>query len=582
MSAPRILDEQARGWLRHMWEKATTPDDWSSTGEPHPWWDRDSTPPMCTFPRFDLFEPSYALAIMSDVTPAWREVYARIADELIARHTTFWAVIDWVTLIGPDPRRDSYPPEWQVLLPAALRGRYETPGWTANGIEPWGLQPDPIGADGNLFFRGFFNLLLGLYRYIAGDDKWDRSFPVTGYRERQFHWSHSRITDFLTLQMEERPQGPHCENTKIWPNCVSGAGLGLQLYDALLGTDNQRVYHRWLEFAKQHYMKTKRGELSWFAMYYDPLQEVAHAIRGPTSALALLESTPYMYPADREFVGQLYEMAMRQLGWSDPRKPIVRLLPDPRPIGRALFLAREFGDQITEARLREIVEDEFEPRMFGDERDRFGYWFGLDTPWPRGQLTGVLMMSQVGEPGAWWRIFNEPNLVKHREPTVEGVDYPNVGIAQAYNDPDAGVLWVRTCAGAPSRRGAPTTLRVTNLPDPAAVSVTCDGEDFTAVQVIGEAAIEITSDIDDHLFRLTVGTAGERSVTDKRGAGLARVSNPHVIATPRAQPSITGGISYPPPSPAPQATSCSCCGLPSGARRREQFAAAAACGAGAP
>jgi hypothetical protein len=42
MSAPGILDEQARGWLRHMWEKATTPDDWSSTGEPHPWWDRDS------------------------------------------------------------------------------------------------------------------------------------------------------------------------------------------------------------------------------------------------------------------------------------------------------------------------------------------------------------------------------------------------------------------------------------------------------------------------------------------------------------------------------------------------------------
>lgn len=304
-----------------MWEKATTPDDWSSAGEPHPWWDRDSTPPTCAFPRFDLFESAYALTIMSDVTPAWREVYARIADGLVARHTTFWAAIDWLTLIGPDPRRDSYPPEWHYLLPEPLRGRYEGPGWTANGIEPWGLQPDPIGADGNLFFRGFLNLLLGLYRYIAGDDKWDRPFPVTGYREREFEWSHSRITEFLTLQMEERPQGPHCENTKIYPHCVSGAGAGLQLYDALRGTDNQRVYHRWVDFAKQRYMETKRGEPSWGATYYDPLQEVAHVMPGQGSALMMLEATPSMYPADREFVGQLYEMAMRRLGWSDRRKP---------------------------------------------------------------------------------------------------------------------------------------------------------------------------------------------------------------------------------------------------------------------
>jgi hypothetical protein len=128
-----------------------------------------------------------------------------------------------------------------------------------------------------------------------------------------------------------------------------------------------------------------------------------------------------MYPADREFVGQLYEMAMRRLGWSDRGKPIIRLQPAPRPIARGLFLAREFGDQVTERRLREVVEQDFEPRLFGDEQDRFGYWFGLATPWPRGQLTGMLMMSQVGEPGGWWRIFNEPNLAKHHEPTVAGV-----------------------------------------------------------------------------------------------------------------------------------------------------------------
>jgi hypothetical protein len=561
MSSSSVLDEQARGWLRHMWDKATTPDDWSSAGEPHPWWDRDSSPPMCAFPRFDLLESSYALAIMSDVTPAWREVYARIADGLVARHTSFWAAIDWLTLIGPDPRRDSYPPEWQYLIPETLRGRYEVCGWTANGVEPWGLQPDPIGADGNLFFRGFLNLLLGLYRYIAGDDKWDRPFPVTGYREREFHWSHSRISEFLALQMQERPQGPHCENTKIYPHCVSGAGAGLQLYDALRGTETGHAYHRWLEFAKQHYMEIKNGELAWFATYYDPLQEVAHVMPGHGSALMMLESTPGMYPADREFVGQLYEMAMRQVGWSDPRRPIVRLLADPRPVGRALFLAREFGDQVTEDRLHEIVAQEFEPRRFGDEDDRFGYWFGLDTPWPRGQLMGIFMMSQVGKPGAWWRIFNEPNLAKHSEPTVEDVDYPDLGITEAYNE--AGVLWVRTCAGTPSRRGAATSWRVSKLPDPAAVSVTCDGQEFPAVRVVGDDAVEITCDIDDHLFRLNVGTNGAPSAptggAPDRYEVTSSAAGANKSAGPNARRSDETGTDPAAPAALSVARSCVCC-----------------------
>ena len=88
------LDERARGWLRFIWDKATTPDDWSVEGEPHAWWDRYSTPPMCSLGRFDLHETGYTLPVMCDITPAWREPYAKIADELVARHTTFQAAID--------------------------------------------------------------------------------------------------------------------------------------------------------------------------------------------------------------------------------------------------------------------------------------------------------------------------------------------------------------------------------------------------------------------------------------------------------------------------------------------------------
>ncbi len=118
------LNARARGWLRFVWDKATTPDDWSSSGEPAPWWDRDSTAPMCSFPRFDIGEMSYSLPLMADVTPAWREVYSRITTELCERHTQFWAAVDWLTLIGPDPNVDRYPPEWLIYTPESLRGAY--------------------------------------------------------------------------------------------------------------------------------------------------------------------------------------------------------------------------------------------------------------------------------------------------------------------------------------------------------------------------------------------------------------------------------------------------------------------------
>ena len=104
------LNRRARGWLRFLWEKATTPDDWSADGVPHMWWDRYSNPVVTSYGRFDLHNSSYALLLMADETPAWREVYTRIADGLASRYPTYWGAIDWLTQLGADPRRANYPP----------------------------------------------------------------------------------------------------------------------------------------------------------------------------------------------------------------------------------------------------------------------------------------------------------------------------------------------------------------------------------------------------------------------------------------------------------------------------------------
>ena len=118
------MNRRSLGWLRLLWEKAVTRDDWSSDGVPHPWWDRYTFPVVLSYGRFDLSYSAYGILMMADQTPAWREVYGRITDEFAKRYPTYWGAIDWLTQIGDDPKRAKYPPLVMATLPPNLRGTY--------------------------------------------------------------------------------------------------------------------------------------------------------------------------------------------------------------------------------------------------------------------------------------------------------------------------------------------------------------------------------------------------------------------------------------------------------------------------
>ena len=224
------LNKRAQGWLNFLYRKATTPDDWSEDGSPKEWWDQTSTAPMCSFPRFDLQESTYAIGLMADKTPAWREVYSEILDEIAERSITYWAAVDWLTQFGHDPDRPNYPEAWKgTLIPEEFWGNYDAPGWTANGIAPWGFHADPIGSDGNLFFKGWLNLTQSLHTYVSGFNKWSTPFNVAGAYNSRFEWTQHQLADHLHQQWSKTPMGPHCENTKAWPFCLSAAGLGLMM-----------------------------------------------------------------------------------------------------------------------------------------------------------------------------------------------------------------------------------------------------------------------------------------------------------------------------------------------------------------
>jgi hypothetical protein len=535
------LSERARGWLRFVHRKATTPDDWSSAGRPAAWWDDRSTPPVLNFPRFDLSESSYALALMADTTPAWREVYAATLDGLIARHVTHWAARDWLTFLGPDPRRGEYPAELvELWLPPGLAGSYDMPGWTANGVEPWGLQPDPVGADGNLFFKGWLNLLLGLHRYVSGDGKWDSKFLVTGLDDAEFAWSHGAVNALLVEQWRARPAGPHCENTKVWPYCLSAAGLGLRMHDVLLGTAGHAVFGSWLEIARERFLHVSGGRVEWMALYWDPLIDYVHRA-GPTAGLSV---ALYLLPQEPALAEVLYRTAVERIGWSDPARP-VRTMPDPRFLCLGLVLARELGDEVTYARLAAFAEAHFEPAFFGEDGGDFGWWFGFGEPWPRGQLTALLAMADAGPPGGWARLFTRPNLAKFAQPTVAGVDFPSLGLSRAVFDAAAGALELRTYVATAAAAGRPTTFRVENVPDPAGLRVRCDGAEFGAWSAVGPGTVELRLDVGPHDLTLLTG------------GGPATSRGPTGAAAPTALPDLTPGAAD--VAAAGSAGACPCC-----------------------
>ena len=502
------LNRRAQGWLRFLWEKTTTEDDWGAHGIPHPWWDRYSSPVVTSYGRFDLHNSSYALLLMADQTPAWREAYTQVADGLARRYPTYWGAIDWLTQIGDDPKRGNYPERVMAAIPDRLQGNYNRIGWTANGIEPWGLQADPIGADGYLFFRAWFNLVLSIYAYVSGDDKYERPFKVTGYGDQEFEWDQHRICQRLAEQYSEHPEGPQCENTKIWFVCNMAGGLGLYLYDKVFGQQAHRPFQDFLAYSKDNYMGVSNdGNLEWITSYYDPI--VNHKSNsGPGGGVG---TAFLLLPQDREFATFVYESAANALGWNDPRVPI-------RANAGGLNMARALGDHTAVARLSAAAEREYEPKFFGEHDEMFGWWFGQNEGFPRGQRSASMMVSEIGGDGAWPSAFEAPHMDKFDAPTVEGVDFPALGVSQAWNDTASGTLYVTTYPTTPDRRGNETSWRVTNLSNPADVFVLCDGEPFERVTVEGTNTVRLDTTMDDRQYQIFTGYRGEASAANERRA----------------------------------------------------------------
>jgi hypothetical protein len=453
------LDDRSVGWLRYLHRKATTPDSWDREGEPHEHWDDTSDPPMLCWHRFDLIDSTYAVALMADRTPAWREVYEQILDELIFRHTGWWAAEDWLTQIGDDPERANYPDAYRMLIPASQWGKYNVPGWTANGIEPWGLQWDPIGADGNLFFKGFFLVMLGLHRRVTGNARWDAPFDIVRDGEHTYTWWHTKIAEHLATQWRAHPEGCHCENTKIWPYCLAGAGFGLQLADLAFGTNHHEAFDIWWEHARSEYLHLDGDELpSAVTFYYDPIIDEHLEVPAVGGAIPAI----YLAPQVPDEARRLWDAARAQMGMLEVTGPLPVI--GPRFTAMAMLLARNWG--VTDlADALQAACDEHYPPTLDDERGEVTWDFDLGEEHPRGQYNAMMAAAEVMTAGGWWRLGNVSSATRFDEPTVRGVDFPTVALTQAEWDRDAQQLLLALQPMNADVVGRPTALRVAGLDD---------------------------------------------------------------------------------------------------------------------
>ena len=222
----RVTDQhesRAQGWLRYLKRKfSLAGDDWSSSGTPSPAWDNMSGAPTTNWYRFDAIGVATTLALGSRSGRLEREVAGPMMDGIVDRLRQYHGFNEWVEQRGPDPQRDEYPSTWKgTLIPESVWGSYDSPGSASNGAQPNGFEPNPIEAQGAIYYKGFFNYVLGMRTIVEPSADSDEPIDIVYDENRRFQYTHSEINSILTRgfadAIADRNDGLCCEIHKLWP-----------------------------------------------------------------------------------------------------------------------------------------------------------------------------------------------------------------------------------------------------------------------------------------------------------------------------------------------------------------------------
>ncbi len=267
------------------------------------------------------------------------------------------------------------------------------------------------------------------------------------------------------------------------------------------------IWEQWYEFAQHNYVgPTVAGVPEWVVCYRDP---IVGFDQRPDVSLGWVWWAFWLIPLDPARARSFLEaVKKRYLVRSPGGTAFVQFAPGTQADDvfmtiYTLSLAYQLGDVETEAALRAHVEAQYEP-TWDRQAGEFHYGCRLGESIPRGQYNSHLMMSEVGGPGGWQRLFNESSSRRFAEPTVSGVDYPRVGLSEAYYDAGQHSLFLRTYPATPTAAGDRTRFRVHNLREPERCRVLAGGVPYDRVR-FREGELEIEAVIDETRYQIIEG-----------------------------------------------------------------------------
>ena len=231
-------------------------------------------------------------------------------------------------------------------------------------------------------------------------------------------------------------------------------------------------------------------------MYYDPFIPCHHS--GDHEAMIKLGPAQFILPYMPDDARILFDSGIEQLGWRGPQE--IKMGASQFNVfdsAYAMFLAKEFGDQALYAKVKGFVEATGEPKWDQDSGE-FWWGYGLNEPVPRGQINAAAAMAEANSYQGWTSLFKQEALRKFVEPTVHGVDFPQMCLTQASYDVDRRLLAVASDTGLRAGHGKPTTFRICNLP-PGDFAVEIDGRPSSDWRWV-DGDVEVSTTIGRHTF----------------------------------------------------------------------------------
>jgi hypothetical protein len=544
------LSREGLGALKFNWRKANVQDDWTKGGSLSDAWDRVTGWPYWKKPSYDLDYGMRVLAKIAQEVPAWREVVGESAGLLTSRMPQYAAWFDWVEEVGQDPNQREYSYlQYRSLIPPGFAGIYNSPGYIGNGLRshldqieasllltsrrkpraehPYYPQhspavgrrfdPDPIYANGssNMMYKGYFAHQLMLGYVMTGDDRFLKPQHLVYDDEIQYDYS---VTDIVRIMCEQHLgdvdengspllPGIDCEVGKMFPVCVTVGGLAAHLHDEVFGTRYRQGYDRWLGWAKDNIAGGNTepdGGFAWCAPYYD--RDIPYCMSEPHQQLGPFFIGPAMQllPVEPAFATRIYEGMIKNFGRVDDDGLHIVWPPalvgtdgriDPASTSGALTYAREIGD----VERAEALEQWMNTRGGATyDNGEFYFTYGLEEEWPRGIPNAWATLGYIGGAGSLRRTYNELNLEKFSQPTLEGVDYPGVNVSQASYDAAKDALVVSISPGT-ARVGSITTFRVNHYPyGERGHQILMDGKEHDDWSDAGPGEIVVRATVDDH------------------------------------------------------------------------------------